>query len=156
MCSLVLCSPCGPENLTVEPARHPPGAWDICHTHEHILPDTQWRGSGYGLSPPLTHSTIRGPSILSGWGAGRPNPNAQLWPPQCVNLRRGDSCCPSHHTTCPSGPSPTSLKFMSARKLFYLLTCLEKDPGMCLLQVPQGEGFQILLPPSRKTHHVSY
>ena len=62
----------------------------------------------------------------------------------------GNSCCPTQHTTCPSGPSPASLKFISARKLFYLLTGLEKDPGMCLLQVPQGEGFQILLPPSRK------
>ena len=39
---------------------------------------------------------------------------------------------------------------MSARKLFYLLTRLEKDPGMHLLQVPPGEGFRILLPPSRK------
>ena len=39
---------------------------------------------------------------------------------------------------------------MSARKLFYLLTHLEKDLEMSLLQVPPGEGFRILLPPSRK------
>ena len=39
---------------------------------------------------------------------------------------------------------------MSARKLFYLLTRLEKDPEMHLLQVPPGKGFRILLPPSRK------
>ena len=63
---------------------------------------------------------------------------------------RGDSRCPSQHITCPSGPSPASLKFMSARKLFYLLTRLEKDPEMHLLQVPPGKGFRILLPPSRK------
>ena len=68
----------------------------------------------------------------------------------------GDSCCPSQHTTCPSGPRPTSLKFMSARKLFYLLTRLEKDPGMRLLQVHLREGFQILLPQSRKNRNVSY
>ena len=39
---------------------------------------------------------------------------------------------------------------MSARKLFYLLTRLEKHPGMHLFQVPPGEGFQILLPPFKK------
>ena len=59
----------------------------------------------------------------------------------------GNSCCPTQHTTCPSGPSPASLKFISARKLFYLLTGLEKDPGMHLLQVHLREGFQIF-PPS--------
>ena len=67
---------------------------------QHILPETQWRGSWCCPSPLRPTAPIRDLSLLSGQVEERPDPNVLRWPPGGQISDRWNSCCLSQRTPC--------------------------------------------------------
>ena len=107
MCSLVLCSPRGPESLTAQPARHPPGAGgepSVTPTNTSFL--TLSEGAVTVVCHPLWPTAPSGclPFCLAGVKGGPIQTPSDGHSGGRIS-DRGDSRCPSQHITCPSGPS---------------------------------------------------